>query len=213
MLEVKNIQKSFGSLAVLKGVSFSMKKGESLGVLGGSGCGKSTLMKIVMGLLRQDGGEIFFSSSSKQMVFQNPFSSLDPRLRVDEILKEPYRVRGEKNERELAAKVERLLFSVDLSKKLSSRLPHQLSGGECQRVAIARALSTEPDLLVCDEPVSSLDLLTQARMLNLFLKLNQTNGLGLLFVSHDRKVIRHLCDRAFEMKDGRLFETSLKSLC
>ena len=212
MIEVNNIHKSFGSLAVLKGVSFFVKKGEAVGLLGESGCGKSTLMKILMGLLKPDRGEILFSGEnvSKQMVFQNPYASLDPRLTIGEILREPYTIRGEKNKKELAIKVERLLLNVGLATRFISRLPFQLSGGECQRVAIARALSTEPKLLICDEPVSSLDLITQARMLNLFLDLNKNKGLALLFVSHDRKVIRHLCDRAFEMKDGVLIEADLK---
>ena len=214
MLEVKNIHKSFGPLRVLTGVSFSMKKGEAVGLFGESGCGKSTLMKILMGLTRPDEGDIRFTGSgfAKQMVFQNPAGSLDPRLRVSAILKEPYYLRGEKDGKIMDAKIERLLLDVELPVKLLSRLPRELSGGECQRVAIARALSTNPELLVCDEPVSSLDLLTQARTLNLFLKLNQEKGLALLFVSHDRRVIRHLCDRAFEMKEGRLHEAPLNSL-
>ena len=213
MLEVRNIRKSFGSLKVLKDISFSMNKGEILGLLGESGCGKSTLMKILMGLLRADGGLISFGAGlSKQMIFQNPYGSLDPRLRVAEILKEPYQLRGEKNAKKLTDKIARSLSDVDLPAKFVSRLPHELSGGECQRVAIARALSTSPQLLVCDEPVSSLDLLTQARMLNLFLRLTKEKGLAMLFVTHDRKIARHLCDRVFEMKDGRLFEISLNSL-
>ena len=213
MLEVKNIHKSFGPLPVLKDINFSMEKGETLGVLGESGCGKSTLMKILMGLLKPDGGHIVSGDGlTKQMIFQDPYGSLDPRLRVSEILKEFYAIRGEKSENKLGVRVEHLLSSVDLPAKFMARLPHELSGGECQRVAIARALSASPDLLICDEPTSSLDLLTQARMLNLFLRLNKEKGLAMLFVTHDRKIARHLCDRVFEMKEGRLFEISLNSL-
>jgi ABC-type glutathione transport system ATPase component len=221
LLEIKNVHKSFGSLHALKGVSFFVRKGESLGIVGESGSGKSTLIKITLGLLAPDHGNILFEGEplsfydklrwkrfrkKTQVVFQNPFSSLNPRMRVREILEEPLRLNGENSGKSLRAKIESLLKDVDLPEHFAQRLPRELSGGECQRIAIARALSTGPELLVCDEPVSSLDLLAQARILNLFLKLQKERGVGLLFVSHDLNVVHHLCDSVLRLKEGEVCE-------
>lgn len=221
MLEIRNIDKSFGSLRALKRVSFSVKKGESMGIVGESGSGKSTLAKIVLGLLQADSGEIIFEGAllsftgkapwqrfrkKAQAVFQNPFGSLDPRMCVQEILEQPFRLNNERSGNILKKKVQALLKEVDLSSGFAGRRPRELSGGECQRVALARAIAMEPELLICDEPVSSLDLLAQARILNLFLKLQKERGMGLLFVSHDLKVVRHLCDTLLVLKEGEVCE-------
>jgi len=208
-------------LHVLKDISFSLKKGESLGIVGESGVGKSTLIKIILGLLKPDSGKILFEGASlsyfkksdwkafrkkAQIVFQNPFSSLDPRMRVRNILEEPLRLNGENSNELLRKKMNTLLKEVDLPTDFSNRFPRQLSGGECQRIAIARALSAEPELLVCDEPVSSLDLLAQAHILNLFLKLQKERKVGFIFVSHDLKIVRHLCDSVLVLQGGQVCE-------
>ena len=199
LLEVKNLKKSFknGRVKAVDGVSFSLEKGRTLGILGESGCGKSTLAKLVVGLLKPDEGEIIFRGKTVQIIFQQPFLSLDPRMRVKEILEEPFNISGGR----MAFKpVARLLEDVGLDLQLAHRFPHELSGGECQRIAIARALSLDPELLVCDEAVSSLDVISQIQILNLLLKLQVEKGMSILFISHDPKVVRHMSDEILVMK-------------
>ena len=199
LLEVKNLKKSFkkGRVKAVDGVSFSLEKGRTLGILGESGCGKSTLAKLVVGLLKPDAGEIIFMGKSAQIIFQQPFLSLDPRMRVSAILEEPFRIRGRGSGFKPVAV---LLQSVGLDPGLAHRFPHQLSGGECQRIAIARALSLDPELLICDEAVSSLDVISQIQILNLLLRLQQEKGMAYLFISHDPKVVRHMSDEILVMK-------------
>ena len=223
MLEAKNLQKNFKKKPnAVHEVSFELKRGEALGLAGESGCGKSTLAKLVTRLLNLDGGQLHFeghdiSRKNKkalkdfrrkvQIIFQDPYSSFDPRMSMGASLAEPLWVDGQKDKIKIRQRVEELLHSVDLPPESARRLPHELSGGECQRMAIARALSRDPQLLVCDEPVSSLDHLARAKVLNLFLKLQKERGISLLFVSHDLRVIRHLCDRVMVMKEGQICET------
>ncbi len=226
LLSVKNIQKSFkgksGKVQAVNDVSFDLERGQSLGLVGESGSGKSTLARIVMQLAKPDGGLVLFEDKKitgfwhsrlkdfrrkAQIVFQNPFSSLDPRRTVGASLAEAYHIDGIHNAKKVRTAVHGLLSSVNLSVDLDKRFPHELSGGECQRIAIARALSREPQLLVCDEPVSSLDLLAQAKILNLLLKLQKERSLALLFISHDLRVVRHLCEDIIVMKDGAICET------
>ena len=221
LLEVRRLAKRFKDVEAVRGVSFEIEPGETLGLVGESGCGKSTLARLAARLLEPDAGEIYFENreiSHKgqkelfvfrykvQIVFQNPFSSFDPRLRVGDSLGEALRLGGETSEPRIRERAQDLLRSVELPPELAGRFPHELSGGECQSVAIARALSRNPGLLICDEPVSSLDLLAQARILNLFLRLQKQNGISLLFISHDLRVIRHLCDRVLVMKEGSFCE-------
>ncbi len=225
LLSVKNVRKSFkgkgGKVQAVNDVSFDLERGQSLGVVGESGSGKSTLARIVMQLLEPDGGLVLFDDKKitgfwrsrlkdfrrkAQIVFQNPFSSLDPRRTVGVSLAEAYHIDGMRSAKKVRAAVHALLASVNLPVEFDKRLPRELSGGECQRIAIARALSRDPELLVCDEPVSSLDLLAQAKILNLFLKLQKERNLSLLFISHDLRVVRHLCDQALVMKDGAICE-------
>ena len=199
LLEVKNLKKSFknGRVKAVDGVSFTLEKGRTLGILGESGCGKSTLAKLVVGLLKPDAGEIIFKGKAAQIIFQQPFLSLDPRMRVKEILEEAFIVSGD---RMTLKPVARLLEDVGLDLKLAHRFPHELSGGECQRIAIARALSLDPELVVCDEAVSSLDVISQIQILNLLLKIQQEKGTSYLFISHDPKVVRHMSDEILVMK-------------
>lgn len=205
LLEAEDLTKTFGSVRALSGVSFSVGKAETLGVVGGSGSGKSTLARIALGLLKPDAGSVRSADRKKvQAVFQNPLQSLNPRMTVAEILREPFLIRGL---RHVAGETRRLLQLVELPEDFSGRHPRELSGGECQRVSIARALALEPDLLVCDEPVSSLDILLQAQILNLFLKLQSEAGLSYLFITHDLKVARRLCDRMLVLKEGVVCES------
>lgn len=210
LLKATGLRKSFdrGRVKALRGVSFSIERGKTLGIAGESGSGKSTLAKIILKLVPADGGVLHFEKNAKvQAVFQDPYFSLDPRLRVGDSLKEAFLIRGVKNDRSLDEKTRSLLRTVELPEAFVTRYPHQLSGGECQRVAIARAISTEPDLIVCDEPVSSLDLVAQTDMLNLFLKLQKDRGVSYVFISHDLKVIRHMSDEVLILKDGEVCES------
>lgn len=202
LIEAKNLRKYFknGRVKAVDDVSFSIEKGRTLGVVGESGCGKSTLAKLVVELLEPDSGEILWEGKTRQIIFQQPFLSLDPRMTVSDILKEPFLIHSVKNKVFLERKVIELLGLVDLNPSFLNRLPRFLSGGECQRVAIARALAVEPELLVCDEAVSSLDVISQIQILNLLLRLQREKGMAYLFISHDPKVVRHMSDEILVMK-------------
>ena len=223
LIEAKHLKKHYhsGRVKAVEDVSFGLSKGKTLGLLGESGCGKSTLAKLLLKLVPSNGGEIIFKGDNishlkehklkpfrkkAQMIFQEPLSSLDPRMKVSQILKEPLIIHGEKGKEILNKKVRELLNVVELSSVFLDRLPHQLSGGECQRIAIARAISLEPELIVCDEPVSSLDALVQAQILNLLLKLQKEKKVAYLFVSHDLKVVKHMSDEIMVMQNGQIVE-------
>lgn len=207
-LDVKDLRKSFdGRYYVLKDVSFSILKGEVVGVVGESGSGKSTLLKILMGLLKPDSGLIEFQEKNRQIIFQDPAGSFDPLLTIGASLTEALILNGQKNKALIRQIILSLLESVELAPDLADRFPHQISGGQCQRAAIARALSRQPGLLFCDEPVSSLDSLSQAKILNLFLKLQKEKQISLLFASHDLRAVRHLCDRVLVLKEGQIRES------
>lgn len=224
LLEARNLKKYFknGRVKAVDGVSFSIRAGQTVGIVGESGCGKSTLAKLATRLLRPDEGALFLegrsvdSSEGKglrdfrrkvQIIFQNPLSSLDPRMRVETILKEPFWIQSRTPQGLLDRKVDALLEVVELNLKLRRRFPHQLSGGESQRVAIARALALEPQLLVCDEAVSSLDAIARAQVLNLLLKLQKETDVAYLFISHDLRLVRHMSDEVLVMKDGSICES------
>ncbi len=219
MLEAASLVKRFGRLTAVDGVSFSVKPGRTLGVAGESGSGKSTLAKLVLRLMRSDAGRVAFEGKDVfsmkrgellrfrqkcQIVFQDPALSLDPRMRVRDVLKEPFLIHGEKGD--LDSRITALLKSVELDRRFLERFPSELSGGECQRVAIARALATDPEILVCDEAVSALDALVRVQVLDLLLRLQKERGVGYLFISHDLKVVRHMSDDVLILKDGRICE-------
>jgi len=203
----------------LKGVSFEVARGERFGIVGESGCGKSTLMRLLAGLDQPTSGEVQvegqtvsgvperklgFLRSSLQLVFQDPMGSLDPRMRVRDIIAEPLVAQRLPNRQ---ARVAELLDAVGLSPEAADRFPHQFSGGQRQRISIARALAPSPSILLADEPVSALDVSVRAQVLNLITDLVGELGLTLVFVSHDLSVVRHVCDRVAVMSEGEIVET------
>jgi peptide/nickel transport system ATP-binding protein len=200
-------------------VSLEIASGEVLGLVGESGCGKSTLGRIIAGILTPTTGSAYIdrrpvldpatrrkTTTRIQMVFQDPFASLDPRMRVGETIAEGPIAHGLVGRSDAAAYVIRWLAEVGMPADVASRYPHQFSGGQRQRIAIARALAMRPDVLICDEPVASLDVSIQAQIINLFLKLKRDLGLTMLFISHDLAVVRHVSDRVAIMYLGRIVE-------
>jgi peptide/nickel transport system ATP-binding protein len=192
-------------------VSLAMSAGESFGLVGESGCGKSTLGRLVAGLLPPTSGAVRLHDSSRgvQMIFQNPIASLNPRKSVRQTLREPLRVhRIAHSMADADAQVQRLAAEVGFDPQLLDRRPHELSGGQCQRVGIARALAVAPELLVCDEPVSALDVSIQAQVLNLLADLRERTAISYFFISHDLGVVERVSDRVGVMYLGRLVEVA-----
>ena len=227
LLEVKNLDVRFavrgGDLTALRGISFSLDKGERLGLVGESGCGKSTLGRIIAGILPATEGDVLFqgkdteslSGSERraatlavQMIFQDPFASLNPRMRVEQIIGEAPLVHGLVNGSGLSNCVDDIMSKVGLDPSLKRRYPHQFSGGQRQRIGIARALAVKPRFLVCDEAIAALDVSIQAQVLNLFMDLREEFGLTYLFISHDLSVVEHIADRVAIMYLGRIVESA-----
>ena len=240
LLEVRNLVKHFrvtgglfggrsGLIRAVDGVSFELRRGETLGLVGESGCGKTTTGRCILQLERPTSGEVIFEGRDLtklgddelravrrkvQVIFQDPYSSLNPRMTVGQIIAEPLAVHGIVTERKSRAqRVRELLTHVGLLPQHAHRYPHQLSGGQRQRVGIARALAVEPSLIICDEPVSALDVSIQAQIINLLEDLQAQFGLTYLFVAHDLSVVRHISDRVAVMYLGKIVEiTDRKSL-
>lgn len=193
---------------VLRDVSLELAPGEALGVVGESGSGKSTLAKCVLGMVTDTAGTLEVNSPRPQMVFQDPYGSLNPAKTVGWILEEPLRAAGVRDKAERRERVRSFLPLVGLEGEHLERRPAQLSGGQRQRVAIARALSMEPQLLVADEPFASLDVMTQAALAELFMHLQKEHGFTFLLIAHDLAMVRLLCDRVGVMHQGRLVEVA-----
>lgn len=193
---------------VLYDVSFTIHEGEILGLCGESGCGKSTLSKTITGIIRDFSGELYLRDGQPQMVFQDPYSSLNPSKRIGWLLEEPLKVDRKKHwtAEERRARVEEIIAQVELPAHLLSRYPDELSGGQRQRVSIAAALMRRARLLIADEPVSALDVTIQAQVLKLLSSLHENMDLAILFISHDLRVVYQICDRVMIMKEGRIVE-------
>lgn len=190
----------------LNGVTLNVRKGETLGIVGESGCGKTTLANLLMGLVKPTRGLFDRGGASLQIVFQDPQSSLDPRLPVWKLIMEPVMVNRRSGSRALRAQAALLAQQVGLRPEHLDRYPHEFSGGQRQRIAIARALSAEPDVIVLDEPTSALDISVQAQILNLLQELRAERLLSYVLISHNVSVVRHMCDRVAVMYLGQIVE-------
>lgn len=226
LLEVKDLKKYFktphGMLHAVDGISFKLEQGKVLGVVGESGCGKSTLGRTILHLHQNSGGKIIFEGEditnvndkqlktlrkNMQMIFQDPYSSLNPRMSLSQIIAAPLIInKVTTSKKELNDKVFELMDTVGLSKRLSNSYPHELDGGRRQRIGVARALALNPKFIVCDEPVSALDVSIQAQILNLMQDIQDEKGLTYLFITHDLSVVKHISDNIIVMYLGKMVE-------
>ncbi|HOI82409.1 MAG TPA: ATP-binding cassette domain-containing protein [Synergistales bacterium] len=228
LLEVKNLKKYFptesGKLHAVDDVSFSLEQGKTLGVVGESGCGKSTLARVIVHLLEATGGHVFFEGKNvtnpnkrqmhtlrqnMQMVFQDPYASINPRMSVSEIIGEPLKIYHiSKNRKDYTTRVNEIMDKVGLASRLANSYPHELDGGRRQRVGIGRALALKPKFIACDEPVSALDVSIQAQILNLLKELQKHFQVAYIFITHDLSVVRHISNDIAVMYMGTLVEKS-----
>ncbi len=217
LIEVKNLNKFYGKKEILKNVSFNIDKGEVYGLVGESGCGKSTTARVLTGLTSKKSGDVVFEGKCLnfkdihefkdiQMVFQDPNSSLNPMKNIKWILEEPFKINKIKNKETIQEKISEMLNMANLSEDILLKFPYELSGGQKQRIAIILALLSSPKLLIADEAVASLDLSGQASILNFFKKLQEELKLSYLFISHDLRVVYHMCDRIGVMRNGEIVE-------
>ncbi len=227
MIEVRNLKKYFkvagGSLHAVDDVSFKVEKGRTMGIVGESGCGKSTLGRVMIHLIESTAGTILFDGQDVthlsgralknyrhqvSIIFQDPYSSLNPRMTVEQTLSEALLITGKYKRAEIDGQVRRLVDLVGLDRRFMKAFPHELDGGRRQRVGIARALAIDPKFIVCDEPVSALDVSIQAQILNLLMDLREEHGLTYVFISHNMSVVKHIADDICVMYLGQLVETS-----
>jgi len=234
LLEATNLVKHFPAsrnllgrptafVQAVDGVSFHVEAGETLAIVGESGCGKSTVSRLVLRLIEPDAGSIRFEGrdllsldagelrafrKQAQIIFQDPYASLNPRMTVGQILGEPLKLHALAPPHRRRARIDELLRLVGLEPRFARRYPHEFSGGQRQRIAIARALAVEPKLIICDEPVSALDVSIRSQILNLLRDLQRRLGLSYIFVSHDLAVVKHIADRVAVMNLGGIVETA-----
>ena len=239
LLQVKNLkmyfpitqgiilQRQVGWVRAVDDISFSVKRGETLGLVGESGCGKSTTGRAILQLYKPTGGTVNFLNKSlttlsggdlrrmrreMQMIFQDPYASLNPRMTVGSIIGEPLEIHGLARGREKQERVQELLKIVGLNPYFANRYPHEFSGGQRQRIGIARALAVQPSFIVCDEPISALDVSIQAQVINLLEELQSQFTLTYLFIAHDLSVVRHISDRVAVMYVGKIVELTSRDL-
>lgn len=237
LLKVENLVKDFplarkfifsgkdGKIRAVDNISFSIDEGETFGLVGESGSGKSTVARLILRLIKANRGKVFFEDEDifyysrrrirylrqkMQIIFQDPYSSLNPRMRVADIIGEPLQIYKRGDYREQERRVLELLEIVGLDSGASRKYPHQFSGGERQRIGIARALSLKPQFILCDEPVSALDVSIQAQIINLLLELQKEFNLTYLFISHDLNLVKYLCHRVAVMYLGKILELANK---
>ncbi|WP_195421651.1 ABC transporter ATP-binding protein [Faecalicatena contorta] len=226
LIEIQNLKKYFktgrGMVHAVDDVTFGIEQGRTMGIVGESGCGKSTLGRMLVHLEESTGGQIIFNDEDvtqlgkndmkkfrehAQMIFQDPYSSLDPRYTVEDSIKESLLISGKYNRTQAVEKTQDLMDLVGIAPRLRLSYPHELDGGRRQRVGIARALALDPEFIVCDEPVSALDVSIQAQILNLLKKLQQDHNLTYMFITHDLSVVKHISDDICVMYLGQLVET------
>ena len=227
VIEVKNLKKYFktssGMLHAVDDVSFRIEEGKTMGIVGESGCGKSTLGRTIIHLQEPTGGQILYNGQDitkvnrkqlsqlrqvMQIIFQDPYSSLNPRMTVDDTLREPLKLSGRYKGEELDSQVSNLMNMVGIAKRLAMSYPHEMDGGRRQRVGIGRALALGPKFIVCDEPVSALDVSIQAQVLNLLMDLQKEHNMTYMFITHDLSVVKHISDTIGVMYLGQLVETA-----